>query len=342
MVGGGVRRIAGVPPGPTVLTAWTGTLLRSLDDRGVDGSALAREAGIAPELLSDPDRRVPLDASRRLWRLAVEATGDVALGLDVARFVRPATFHALGQAVLASPTLRDAFGRICRYSDVTADVSVLTTGEGPEGVWLQIDWRPGATPPSAESIDAIFSTLVRSARFMLDRSVSPVSLELERPEPLPSTMFDRVFRCPIDFGSTTNRIMYASDVADRPVAGGNAALARMSDAVLVDYLVGLSPDTTAQRVREVLVDLLPGGDPTIGAVADRLHTSERSLQRALGNEGSGFREVLQGVRQELAEAYLRTGEHSVTEVTYLLGYQETATFSRAFKQWTGVSPSRFR
>lgn len=334
--------MSGGPPGPTVLTAWTGTLLRALADRGLDGPALAAEAGIAAELLADPDRRVPLEASTRLWGLAVEATGDPALGLDVARYVRPGTFHALGQAVLASPTLRDALGRIARYSHVTADVSIVTTTATAAGVELRIDWRSGATRPSFESIDAIFSTITRSARFMLDRSVSPVVLELERPTPSVTDRFERVFRCPLTFGAPTNRIVFAAAVADRPVAGGNAALARMSDAVVAEYLAGLDADTVVRRVRETLVDLLPGGDPTIGAVAERLHTSPRTLQRELTAEGTGFRDVLQDVRRELAEAYLRSGDHSVTEVTYLLGYQETATFSRAFKTWTGVSPSRWR
>jgi AraC-like DNA-binding protein len=331
-----------VPPGPTVLTAWTGTLLRALHDRGVDGPALAAEAGIAAELLADPDRRVPLEASTRLWRLAVDATRDEALGLDVARYVRPGTFHALGQAVLASPTLRDALARICRYSSVTSDVSVATTGEDRTGVWLQITWRPGATPPAPESVDAIFSTLLRSSRFMLDRSVAPVALQLERAEPSSTAMFERVFRCAIDFGASTNRVVFDPATADRAVAGGNAALARLSDQVVVGYLAGLEADTTAKRVRTALLDLLAGGDPTLRAVGRKLHTSERTLQRQLDEEGTGFRHVLREVRQELAEAYLRSGEHSVTEVTYLLGYQETATFSRAFKQWTGVAPSRFR
>src|SRR5437899_563284 len=96
-----------------------------------------------------------------------------------------------------SPTLRSALDRVARYSQITADVGVVEVGESENGVELSIGWRAGGERPSFESMDAIFATLVRSSRFMLDRSVSPVRLELERPEPTPADPIDQCFRCPV-------------------------------------------------------------------------------------------------------------------------------------------------
>jgi AraC-like DNA-binding protein len=330
-----------LPQHATVLTAWTSTLLRALADRGVDGARLAAEAGIDPADLCDPDRRVPLAASTRLWHAAVDATGDPCLGLDVSRYVRPSTFYTLGHAVLTSSTLRDAMHRIARYSMLTADTAIASTDETVDGISLVITWRAGSEPAVDEAVDAIVACIVRSARFMLDRGVAPTGLALERPRPADTTPFEQLFRCPIRFGAPTVRLTFDPITADRPVAGANAEIARMNDDVTAAYLARLEPATATRRVRQVLPNLLPGGEPTVRSTASVLNTSARTLQRQLHEEGTTFRAVLRNVRRELAVGYLRGGDRSVTEITYLLGFSETPTFSRAFKQWTGVAPSHY-
>lgn len=328
---------------PTVLMAWTGTLLRALEASGIDGGALAAEAGIPAAALADPDRRIPLAASKRLWRAAVDAAGDPALGIEVSRHVRPTTFHALGHAFLASPTLREALERTARYSHVTADHAVATVEVVGGTVRLAVTWRPGSPPPAPEAVDAALAAIVRSARFMLDRSVAPVSVELEHPQPPVTDRFDRFFRCPITYGAAANSLSFDLQTAERPVAGGNARLARANDRVLVEYLSHLEADRDVTgRAGRVIADLLPSGEPTVPAVARCLDLSPRSLQRHLEDEGTSFRSLLADVRRDLAIAYLEEGKYSVTEVTYLLGFSETAAFSRAFRRWTGSSPSTFR
>ena len=70
--------------------------------------------------------------------------------------------------------------------------------------------------------------------------------------------------------------------------------------------------------------------------------SSRNLQRKLAVEGVTFRELVQTVRQELAEAYLVRGSFTLGEITYLLGFSDQSSFSRAFKRWTGSTPQEYR
>ncbi|MCU1452837.1 MAG: transcriptional regulator, AraC family [Acidimicrobiales bacterium] len=336
-----IRAMAGGSRSSTVLTSWTSALLRTLGALGIDAAALAERAGLMPADLDDPDRRIPLAASTQLWTTAVEATGDPALGLVVSLHVRPGTFHTLGHAVLASSTLRDALERVARFCNVTADAARVTIAETAAEVSLTVAWRHDTEPPAPEAIDAIMASLVRSARFMLDRSVAPSRISLERPEPPDRAPFDRVFRCPIAFAAPANCVTFDRATAERRVAGGHAPLAELHDRVTAAYLAGLDASTTAERVRQVLPDLLPAGEPSISAAAAVLAVSPRTLQRQLHEEQTTFRAVLADTRRRLAIDYLRAGEHSITEITYLLGFSETPTFSRAFRQWTGVAPSQF-
>ena len=96
-------------PEPSILASWTRALRKQLDALGLDSLALTQAAGLDPQLMDDPNARYPVTVTTRLWQLAVQASGDPALGLRVSRFVSPTTFHALGYALVASGSLREVF-----------------------------------------------------------------------------------------------------------------------------------------------------------------------------------------------------------------------------------------
>jgi AraC-like DNA-binding protein len=99
---------------------------------------------------------------------------------------------------------------------------------------------------------------------------------------------------------------------------------------------------TTDRVRSALLEMLPAGMSSIDAVAQRLAMSKRSLQRHLGDEGVSFQDVLNNVRQELAQHYLTNSTVSPGEISWLLGFQESNSFIRAFRSWTGKTPGAYR
>lgn len=325
----------------TVLTAWTGTLLRALDAHGVDASRLAAEVGVPADLLEDPDRRIPLALSTRLWHAAVAEVGDDAFGIDVSRHVRPGSFHALGHVFLSSPTLQDALERAARFSRVTSDVAAVSTFVDGADLCLAIDLPTGLDHPAHEAIDAIVASIVRAARFLLDREAGPAHVDLERPRPRNLERFDGFFRCPLTFDATTTVLAFDRALAARPIPGGSGILASTGERAISAYLDHLAPATASQEVAAVLADALVAGEPGIGAVAAALATSPRSLQRRLASEGTTYREVLAATRRELADALLAAGT-PVTTTALRLGFSETAAFSRAYRRWTGVSPSAAR
>jgi AraC-like DNA-binding protein len=97
-----------------------------------------------------------------------------------------------------------------------------------------------------------------------------------------------------------------------------------------------------ERVRAVLLETLPAGTSSINAVAQRLAISKRSLQRQLAEESIGFQELLSEVRHELARHYLSRTDISAGEISWLLGFQESNSFIRAFRSWTGTTPAAYR
>jgi AraC-like DNA-binding protein len=96
------------------------------------------------------------------------------------------------------------------------------------------------------------------------------------------------------------------------------------------------------QVKTKLIQELPSGNISEEIIAEDLYMSQRSLQRRLREEGTTYKELLNETRRDLAAQYIKASSVSINEITYLLGFSEPSNFSRAFKRWTGVSPSEYR
>ena len=122
----------------------------------------------------------------------------------------------------------------------------------------------------------------------------------------------------------------------------NAELARQNDAVVMALLKQINRSDIIAQVRASFIELLPSGDCSRENVAMQLGMSERTLQNRLTIRETNYSDLLSETRRELAEQYMQQRLHTVSEVAFLLGFSEISSFSRAFRSWTGESPSHYR
>ncbi|MGN8278063.1 AraC family transcriptional regulator [Pseudomonas sp. SMV71] len=327
---------------PTSLASWTRALRKQLDALGVDSHALCVEAGLDPQLMDDPNARYPLSATTRLWTLAVQASGDPAIGLRVSRFVSPTTFHALGYALVASGSLREVFERIVRYHPVVSDALTLQLSRGKDRYRFMLDAPKDRPAPAFEAIDAFAAIYVRTCRNRLGRDYAPLAVYLRRPEPADPSPWHKVFRSPVHFAAEQDYLEFGLDDFDRHLDDANPELAEHNETVLKRTLAQLQPLTWERKVRAAIEAQLPEGEPSAEHIAKAMHLSLRSLQRHLADEGCRFDALLNECRENLALLHLRDPNCSLSEVSYLLGFADTSSFSRAFKRWTGMTPGQFR
>lgn len=327
---------------PTTLASWTRALRKQLDALGLDSAELCRAAGLDPQLMDDPNARYAVTATTRLWQLAVQASGDPAIGLRVSRFVSPTTFHALGYALVASGSLREVFERIVRYHQVVSDAVELDLRLAGDRYQFRFRVPQGGIAPAIESMDAFAAIYVRTCRNRLGRDYAPLAVYLQRPEPVDPQPWHDVFRAPIFFGAEENRLEFACGDFDALLDDGNPELAAHNETVLKRTLEQLKPLTWERRARAAIEAQLPDGEPSAESVAHSLHLSLRSLQRHLADEGFRYDLLLNQCRQNLAMQHMRDPRSSLSEIAYLLGFADTSSFSRAFKRWTGQTPSQYR
>jgi AraC-like DNA-binding protein len=327
---------------PTSLASWTRALRKQLDALGLDSEALCREAGLDPQWMDDPNARYPLSATTRLWALAVQASGDPALGLRVSRFVSPTTFQALGYALVASGSLREVFERIVRYHPVVSDALELQLTRTEDCYRFNLKVPAGCPTPAYEAIDAFAAIYVRTCRNRLGRDYAPLAVYLRRPEPADPSPWHKVFRSPVWFAQDQDCLEFGLHDFDSHLDDANPELAEHNETVLKRTMAQLQPLTWERKVREAIEAQLPEGEPSAERIAQALHLSLRSLQRHLADEGCRFDTLLNECRENLALLHLRDPQCSLGEISYLLGFADASSFSRAFKRWTGMTPGQFR
>ena len=128
----------------------------------------------------------------------------------------------------------------------------------------------------------------------------------------------------------------------RPFLTVNEGMWRLFEPDLRRRLSELDATTTAERVRAVLLELLPDNEATIERTAGHLGLSKRTLQRRLEDEGENFRALVNSTRESLARHYLGNTTMSGAEIAFLLGFEDPNSFYRAFQDWTGQTPHSAR
>jgi AraC-like DNA-binding protein len=323
----------------SILVTWVKAFGRALDAAGCDGGALLAEAGFDLSHLGGPDARCSLAKTGKLWRVALEATGDEAFGVKLASYFTLTAFHALGFGLSASSTLKEAFERVQQYAHVVSDAVGYRFYRCGTEYHFYIEPR---TELPIESIDALVGIYLRMCRSLIGRDFSPLSVELRRPRPAVIDDFERLWRAPLHFSAEHNRMRFDRTSIERLLDSGNPELARLSDAVSARYLARIERHNMEARVRMVLTQGLQHGEPTQEEVAEILNVSPRTLQRKLGGKGTTFRKIVDEIRRAQALAHFSTTRMSVNEITHLLGFSCSSSFTRAFKRWTGLSPSEWR
>ena len=170
-----------------------------------------------------------------------------------------------------------------------------------------------------------------------------VEVQFAHPAPLDVGEHTRVFGAPVSFGCAANAFVVEREFLDRQVPPADERLYP----VLKQYLDGVlaempREDRLLASIRRAVGEALHDGNPSLERVAKKSALSQRTLQRRLAQHGVDFKWLVEDTRHRFALSYLREPNHTLTEIACLLGYSEVSAFNRAFRRWTGATPSNFR
>ena len=322
----------------TYLLSPKNILWKILEAYGHDPEPIFQRAGIDREMLMQPGTRISDRKAHDLWEMATELIDDPCFGLRAAEYCHPSYYNALGYAWLASVTMREALTRLDRYVHMISEGTDTHLEEDTNGLSLVLS----NTMEVPAYIDFSMTNLTKMCRRNLGSTFRPASVSFIHPEPSCADEYASYFKAPVRFSAEADSFTISPTDADTRLTSGDQNLAELNEQYILTYLAGLDRQDFLKRVKAAFIDLLPSGHISVERVAGRLHTSVRSLQRRLRIEGTTFSELVDEVRRELAEEYIRDTSINLMEIAFILGFSVYSSFSRAYKRWTGLSPSEGR
>ena len=247
----------------------------------------------------------------------------------------------MGQYYSGANNYRDALTRLARFKQLCSpeelQIKVSKDECVIEPVWLHAQEE---TPPLLT--DSAFASFVELGRRGTGHCVTPKRVELKRAAEA-TGFYETYFKGPIKFKARRNALVLHATDLDRPFLTYNAELLDMLNPQLERALEERRAQSSiSEQVKWILKRRLAGSRPEISTVARELGLSDRTLQRRIIDDGATFRQLLLEARQELAHEYLNRPEMDVTEVAFLLGYEDSNSFYRAFRTWEGTTPSQLR
>jgi AraC-like DNA-binding protein len=311
----------------------------SLAKCGLAPDEVARHAGIAVASF-DETLSLTLEESNAFWNSVRDLSDNPAIGLEIARNLDFAKAPPMVLAPYHGRDWRDALQRIARYKQMCSPERVHVREEG-DACTVTVDWvHPVAS--RVVVVDMMFAALVNLGRRGTGKHVVPRRVELERARGDVSA-HEAFFGCEVRFGAKANRlVLECADLAIPFVSYNRELLDMLSPALERALAEHEKANSVAERVKWLMKKRLATSRPDMAGVAKELAMSDRTLQRRLAQEGTRFQDLLAQARRELAHQYLVDGQLDMGDVAFLLGFDDQNSFFRAFRQWEGETPARWR
>lgn len=320
-------------------------LLRAAEHYGGNPDALLARVGLSPEQLDEPDARLSIIQYMKLGHVAMEATGEPALGLRMGEFCRITDLGLPGLLAMAAPTVGEALHTLTRFETLASrnyrghsffeyspnDPSVVFYSIAPYNEYNYF------------VVDAVLCWWMKLIGRLSGRNDLAREVHIEFAAPPYQNRYQDAFSVPVLFGRPCNRLVLQPDAPAQPNRFGEPHLYREMLEYAESRLKKLEvAETFSGKVQQILGPLLHGNTPTIEDTAARLGIPDWTLRRKLKDEGTSFQLLLDTMRKDLALGYMKDSALSFGEIAYILGFSTPGAFQRAFKRWTHLTPGEYR
>lgn len=331
----------------TILGPVAHLVIRAAEKSGLDPAPLYRVVGFEAGKAPPSDLHLPIERYFELWERILRDLDAPAFPAVVASMSRLEDSELYGFLAISCESLGEAFARTARYRvlyNQGARWELQQEQEATRLIWYTWPGDRARVGPRA-AVEFAMADMCAAARQLSRTPISPREVHIAH-----APISDRdtaalrdFFGVTPRFGAPLDELVWPPGVLATPIASFNSRLRDYFEEQCRELATRFSPDApVAGRVRKELMAAMDGGDPSMEVVAKKLGMSGRSLQRRLSEEGCRYNDLLDEIRLEFAKRYLARGTVTASEVAYLIGFQSPTAFFRAFKRWTGETPSTYR
>jgi AraC-like DNA-binding protein len=248
----------------------------------------------------------------------------------------------VGLAARTSTTIAEALATFEQYLGAFSPAIAVAISREFDGGTSFLEFKILIPHPTAhpQTTELSLGVIVRVLRFLLGAGYAPMVVHLPHPPLTGRDDYLRYFSCTPQFGSSRTGFILPTEDLQRPLARDELA-----HRVVLDYLdtvIDRHRPTMTSSIRELIRQLLPTGAATVTVIADQFRLHPKALRRRLSAEGTNFNAVVDDVRRELTQRYLRDTDMTLAHLARQLGYSEQSVLSRSCQRWFGATPASLR
>ena len=318
-----------------------GLLLLDVVSRwGYNDTVFFEPFGLTSEELAHPDTRMPVDVANELIKRAHALTGEPSLGFHLGTQMRISIHGFIGYAIMTAENATEALVLASRFIQLRMPFLQLYFSTFTDKANIELKCNIELQPLRNEIIMALTIGILTMGQALTGQELrGDIDFDFEQPEG-----FER-YKNLINSTFRFNQPHLLASF-DKSYLGLNMVHADpISSQVAINHCeTELSALGERRRLSMKVRDILTEYEHHLGieAVAEKLFMSDRTLKRQLATEGTSFSTIVDEVRYRRATALLSRTDYSLEQISDELGYSDVANFSRAFKRWSGRSPSNWR
>jgi AraC-like DNA-binding protein len=328
---------------PSAMGIMTRLACAHAQQQGADVGSLLRKAGLTPEEIADPTSRFDVQRQIEFLDLVAGSLQDDLLGFRLAQTYDLRMIGLLYYAQASSETMVEALQRVARYSSIINEGIALKLKVG-RSLGIELDYVGVSRSSDKHQIEFAMVSLTRISRQLTGRPVAATRVGFMHPRNCGHDEFKGFFGSNVSFGASQDVLCFPASLGETSVVHADPYLNRL----LTSYCEQALASREAPRspfglnVENAIAVSLPHGNAGAAEIAKRLGVSRRTLSRRLSSEGLTFAAVTKNLRRDLATRHLADQTLSISEIAWLLGYQDVSAFTHAYKRWTGSSPRKAR
>jgi AraC-like DNA-binding protein len=310
---------------------------------GIDTQALLKKANITPQQINNTSLKLRASDQIKFLNLVASALRDDLFGFHLAQPPDLREFGFLYYVSASSETLGDALHKLARYTAIANEGVSLTYVDG-RNVGVTFHYIGVSRHLDRHQIEFFMTLLIRLCRQLTGIRLVPARVRLAHHRGSQCSELAKFFGGNVEFGAAVDEVSFAPAIKNTPVVSADNYLNKL----LITYCEEALARRPTRRgsfrssIENAIVPLLPHGDAKLATVAGRLGLSQRTLARRLAAESVNFSDVQENLKVDLAWRYLADNDLSISQIAWLLGYQEVSSLTHAFKRWTGKTPRRAR
>lgn len=325
-----------------VLSAAATGLTDFITQTGADVDHIFYKSGINTQLLESPTLSLQLPTYCKVLEYASMQSGCDNFGLLYGQQFQPKSLGLIGYIALCSPTLEYALKNMVNHFHLHQKDTLTRLVELTDCWRLDYQIQHGAILSRRQDAELTLGMFMNIIRSVLGSHYSPREIHFEHTRPLFCQEHSKVFNSPVFFDQPYNSILISKADTHIQMPSSDPMLLTVMQNTLHLLNTTSAKQDLIDQVRSSIQLALTQGEPCLDYISHDLNLSSTCLTRRLKNMGTTFSSLVDLVRSELAEHYMKQGHISISEMALLLGYSEVSAFSRAFKRWFGITPRQWR